>query len=185
MQPLLKGFRYFIYVWLTVVSSTAMADRYGIELDELDELLKNSPDQIVFIDVRDPVEIMFTGFTDAVDKNIPFLLVDRSRWNDKKGVFMMELNPLFGSQVDTLLKEKGLTKTAQVITMCRSGSARGKPSAEFLREHGFSGARYLVNGFQGDSTKEAEHKGLRIENGWQNSGRPWQKKPNPMKIYRP
>jgi rhodanese-related sulfurtransferase len=169
---------------LVLFSMQATADPYGIELEELDGLLKNAPEEFIFIDVRDPVEIMFTGFTDAVDRNIPFQMVDRTRWDEKKGVFVMVQNPEFALQVEALLREKGLSKDSRIVTMCRSGSARGKPSAEFLRGNGFSGARYLINGFQGSSSKEGDHKGMRVSNGWQNSGMPWQKKPNPLKIFR-
>jgi rhodanese-related sulfurtransferase len=172
---------------LLALSSTlasAAGEKHGIELKELDALLKSSSDQIIFIDVRDPVEIMFTGFTDAVDSNIPYQTVDRNTWNEKKGVFMMRVNPNFVADVEALLKQKGLSKDAQIVTMCRSGSARGKPSAEFLRENGFAGAQYLIHGFQGSSTKKGGHMGMRVKNGWQNSGMPWQKKPNPEKIYR-
>lgn len=30
---------------------------------------------------------MFVGFTDAVDTNIPYLLVERNAWNDERGAF--------------------------------------------------------------------------------------------------
>ena len=43
--------------------------------------------------------------------------------------------------------------------MCRSGSERGKPSADFLREAGLN-AYYVVNGFQGSAIKEGEHAGF-------------------------
>ena len=164
--------------------STDETSKPGIELQVLDNLLQTSADNMLFIDVRDPVEIMFTGFTDAVDANIPFLLVNRAQWDDKKGVFMMNQNPDFANQVAALLKKKGLARDATIVTMCRSGSARGKPSAEYLREQGFPGARYLIHGFQGPTSKEGDNKGMRISQGWQNSGMPWQSKPNPLKIYR-
>ena len=176
--------KYLVCAFLVCSSSWSSAEPFGIQLKELDSLLNNSPDSLVFIDVRDPIEIMFTGFTDAVDSNIPYQFVDRSLWNEQKGVFMMNLNTNFVEQVKSLLIDKGLSKDARIVTMCRSGSARGKPSAEYLRAQGFSGARYLINGFQGSVTNEGEHKGLRVENGWQNSGLPWQQKPNPLKIYR-
>lgn len=184
MKIIARNVSWLAALYLVLMSTLAAADPHGIELEALDGLLKNERDQIVFIDVRDPVEIMFTGFTDAVDRNIPFQLVDRTRWNDNKGVFAMELNTNFAQQVAQLVKEKGLSNDAKIITMCRSGSARGKPSAEHLRENGFPEARYLIHGFQGSSNKQGDHKGLRVKNGWQNSGMPWQKKPNPQKIYR-
>ena len=186
MQITVKAFNYIACVFLTLSSAWVSAgeDKLGIELKDLDRLLKSSSENMIFIDVRDPVEIMFTGFTDAVDSNIPYQMVDRTRWNEKKGVFMMNMNANFAEEVKTLLKKKGLTKDARIVTMCRSGSARGKPSAEYLKKNGFSGAQYLINGFQGSSIKKGDHQGMRVKNGWQNSGMPWQKKANPKKIYR-
>ncbi|MFO8142864.1 MAG: rhodanese-like domain-containing protein [Marinobacter sp.] len=142
-------------------------------------------EEVLFIDVRDPVEIMFIGFTDVVDLNIPFQLVDRTRFNEDKAVFAMDSNENFVAQVDAALAEKGLDRDALIITMCRSGSARGKPSADYLLERGFTNVKYVDHGFQGDSLKEGPQKGLRVQNGWQNSGMPWSTKANPEKIYRP
>jgi len=45
--------------------------------------------------------------------------------------------------------------------------------------------KYVDNGFQGGSVKEGKYKGLRVKEGWQNSGLPWTFKANPEKIYRP
>lgn len=186
MNLLTRIFKFISYAVLVCCSVMASASdkEFGIQLMDLDALLKRDADQMIFIDVRDPVEIMFTGFTDHVDLNIPYQTVDRTTWNEKKGVFMMTKNPNFVKEVEAMLKHKGLNNNARIVTMCRSGSARGKPSAEYLRENGFPNALYLVHGFQGSSTKEGEHKDLRVQNGWQNSGMPWQKKPNPKKIYR-
>lgn len=162
----------------------AHAGPLAVDLDELRALLDEQRDKVIFVDVRDPVEIMFTGFTDSVDANIPFRLVDPGTWNSEKGVFMMRLNGKFLSELDALLLQKNLSKDAIIVTMCRSGSARGKPSAEYLRQNGYEGARYLVHGFQGAKAKDGQYQGLRVVNGWQNSGLPWQSKANPEKIYR-
>ncbi|MFH1804897.1 MAG: rhodanese-like domain-containing protein [Pseudomonadota bacterium] len=163
--------------------SPAHADDMGISPQATYEL--NQTDQsVLFIDVRDPVEIMFIGFTDAVDQNIPYLLVDRRKWDAENDRFWLYQNPDFATEVEAALAARGLGKDAMIITMCRSGSERGEPSARFLRENGFPNARYVIGGFQGDSLKEGDKKGMRIVNGWQNSGLPWQGKPNPDKIYR-
>lgn len=186
MSTRILGLLRWVALALTVALPPAVqADELAIELDQLSKILESQRDQVVFIDVRDPVEIMFTGFTDAVDRNVPYLLVDRNDWDAEKNRFRLNRNADFAAQVEQILKAKGLDKRAIVVTMCRSGSERGKPSAAYLREQGFEQALYLVHGFQGSSLKEGEHKGLRIENGWQNSGLPWQSKPNPEKIYRP
>jgi len=82
------------------------------------------------------------------------------------------------------LAKRGLSSDAEIITMCRSGSERGEPSAAFLRENGFANARYVVNGFQGAALKDGPQAGFRLQNGWQNSGLPWSAKMNPEKIHR-
>lgn len=159
-------------------------DEIGITPEATYELVQEKRDEVLFIDVRDPVEIMFIGFTDEVDLNIPYLMVDRSQWDAQKNRFRLYQNPDFAAQVEQALIQRGLDKNATVITMCRSGSERGLPSAEFLRENGFPNATYVINGFQGDGIKAGDNAGFRIQNGWQNSGLPWGSKPNPEKIYR-
>lgn len=140
---------------------------------------------ILFVDVRDPVEIMFVGFTDAVHVNVPYLLVDRSAWDDQRGTYKIAQNPNFVAEIRAELKKRGLDDNAEIVTMCRSGSERGKPSADFLRANGFPNARYVIDGFQGSAIKEGPQAGFRLQNGWQNSGLPWSLKMNPQKMYRP
>jgi len=161
----------------------ANANEIGISPQETQTLIKQS-ENVLFIDVRDPVEIMLIGFTDEVDLNIPYLMVDRSQWDTKKKRFHLYKNPDFISQVKAALTAQGLDESATIITMCRSGSERGLPSAKFLKDNGFDNARYVINGFQGAKIKAGENAGLRIKNGWQNAGLPWNAKPNPSKIYR-
>ena len=139
---------------------------------------------ILFVDVRDPVEIMFVGFADTVHVNVPFMLVDRSAWDEKRNVFRLYQNPDFIRQIQAELDRRGLGKDAEIITLCRSGSERGEPSAAFLRANGFPNARYVINGFQGSAIKEGPQAGFRLMNGWQNSGLPWGMKMNPAKMYR-
>lgn len=170
---------------LGLATSAQAEEALSLTPEEVYEMTQEQGDDMLFIDVRDPVEIMFIGFTDSVDRNIPFQLVDRTRWNDDKDVFAMDINENFTAQIDEALAEKGLDRDTLIITMCRSGSARGKPSADYLLEHGFTNVKYVDNGFQGGSVKEGEKKGFRVQNGWQNSGLPWSSKANPEKIYRP
>lgn len=89
--------------------------------------MKTGPegDKVLFVDVRDPVEIMFTGFTDVVDVNVPFLLADRTQWNDKKNVLRMAPNPDFADAIARALAERNLGKDAAIVLMCRSGGTRG------------------------------------------------------------
>ena len=137
----------------------------------------------LFVDVRDPVEIMFTGFTDVVDVNIPFLLSDPGAWNDGKSVFQMQRNPGFADTVEAALARRGLGKSAPVILMCRSGGERGAPSAKALDGRGFEWVYVVVDGFEGDTLKDHPNGPWRLKNGWKNSGLPWGYRLNREKMF--
>ncbi|PAU86741.1 sulfurtransferase [Pseudomonas sp. WN033] len=170
--------------WLTVLTLPVNAVELGIEAREVYERVSAGDSSVLFVDVRDPVEIMFVGFTDVVHLNIPFLLVDRHTWSEERGAFAVNRNPDFVAQVGNELARRGLGPDTEIVTLCRSGSERGEPSAAVLRENGFPNARYVINGFQGSAIKEGERAGFRLLNGWQNEGLPWSAKMNPDKIFR-
>lgn len=176
--------RLFIAASLSLMAISAHAVEIGITAQETYEKVQVEGDKMLFIDVRDPVEIMFVGFTDVVDANIPFLMVDRTQWNAERGVFKLYQNPDFADMVRLELAKRGLDANAEIITLCRSGSERGEPSAAYLRENGFPNARYVINGFQGSAIKDGPQAGFRLQNGWQNSGLPWSAKMNADKIFR-
>lgn len=140
---------------------------------------------LLFVDVRDPIEIMFVGGATQTHVNVPFMFADKNDWDSKNSRFAMKRNPAFIEQVKKALDERGLDFTATIITICRSGSERGLPSAQYLIDSGFENAYYVDHGFQGDALKEGAQKGLRLVNGWQNSGLPWTTKLNADSIFRP
>ena len=139
--------------------------------------------KMLFVDVRDPIEIMFTGFTDTVDVNIPYLISNPRKWNDKKNVYAMEPNRSFESQVARALSERGLSKDDTVILMCRSGGERGAPSAKALEGKGYRQVYVVTDGFEGETVKDGPKKNWRLVNGWKNSDLPWSYKLNPKKMY--
>jgi len=139
--------------------------------------------KMLFVDVRDPIEIMFTGFTDTVDVNIPYLISNPRKWNDKKNVYAMEPNKSFESQVARALSERGLSKDDAVILMCRSGGERGAPSAKALEGKGYRQVYVVTDGFEGETVKDGPKKNWRLVNGWKNSDLPWSYKLNPKKMY--
>lgn len=176
----------FLVLIFTLLSLPAFgSDPEALTPEEAWQRVQKEGAQLLFVDVRDPIEIMFVGFTDAVDLNVPFKLADRQVFIEDKKHFAMQANPDFASAIEQALKRKGLDKNALVITMCRSGSDRGKPSAAFLAGHGFSNVKYVENGFQGDKASEGVQAGMRTVNGWMNSGLPWSWEIDPQKIYRP
>lgn len=154
-----------------------------VDSKESYEMKQDQGDKVLFVDVRDPIEIMFTGFTDVVDINIPFKLANRSKWNPKKPVFNMETNPDFEKDIAAALVARGLSKEAPVILMCRSGGTRGAPSAKLLWGKGYKSVYVVTDGFEGGKIKEGERKNWRLVDGWKNSGLPWSYKINKEKIY--
>lgn len=176
--------RFLVAITMAAMHFGVQAAEVGISAEEAYMKIQQADQNVLLVDVRDPVEIMFVGFADAVHVNIPYLMVDRSQWNAERGVFRLYQNPDFVADIKAELAKRGLGVDAEIITMCRSGSERGEPSAAFLREQGFPNARFVINGFQGSAIKEGPQAGFRVQNGWQNSGLPWSAKMNPEKIYR-
>ncbi len=176
---------YLVAIWLGLSGTAALAADMGISPQDVYQRIQAGEPNVLFVDVRDPVEIMFVGFTDAVHANVPYLLVDRRQWDKTKGVYRVSQNPAFLAGIQKALKQRGLGVDAEIITLCRSGSERGKPSADYLRANGFANARYVIDGFQGPVIKEGEHAGFRLKGGWQNSGLPWGYKLDPEKMYLP
>ncbi|WP_218940085.1 rhodanese-like domain-containing protein [Denitrobaculum tricleocarpae] len=158
---------------------------WGLYLDsrEAYEMKMAQDDQVLFVDVREPIEIMFTGFTDVVDVNIPFLIANRSKWHPSKPNFAMEKNPNFEPAIARALQVRGLSKETPVILMCRSGGTRGAPSALALEGKGYSRVYVVVDGFEGGSIKEGPRKNWRLQDGWKNAGLPWSYKLNQEKMY--
>ena len=151
--------------------------------EEAYEMKTARPDEVLFVDVREPVEIMFTGFTDVVDVNVPFLLVDPSEMHDSKPVLSMERNPDFADGVLAALEAHGLDRTAPVILMCRSGGSRGAPSAAALEGLGLEQVHVVVDGFEGATASDDPNGPRRVVDGWKNAGLPWSYALDPEKIH--
>lgn len=152
---------------------------------EAHDMKKAQGDKVLFVDVRDPVEIMFTGFTDVVDVNIPLLTASTAGWNEKKSVFAMVPNAHFEADIAAALAARGLDRNAPVILMCRSGGERGAPSAKALEGKGYRSVYVVVDGFEGDTVKDGERKNWRLVDGWKNANLPWSYKLNKDKMYSP
>ena len=84
---------------LSLAVFSVQAVELAISAEDAYAKTQQSEQPMLLVDVRDPVEIMFVGFTDAVDVNIPFLMADRSKWNAERNIFPMERNPEFVEQI--------------------------------------------------------------------------------------
>jgi rhodanese-related sulfurtransferase len=87
-------------------------------IEELQQLLKQSPDQITIIDVRNPEEY--------AEKHIP-------------GAINIPVGELESHS-------HGLSKQAIIITACGKGGGRSAQAAEKLKQLGFSKAIFLCGG---------------------------------------
>lgn len=126
----------------------------------------------LFVDIRTPSELSFLGVPSVMDAHVPWVLLDTSHWNDKKGNYEEVANKDFVADMDNALKKKGLSKTDTVILICRSGNRSAK-AANTLADNGYTNVYTVVDGYEGDKVKEGENKGKRMANGWKNAGLPW------------
>lgn len=129
--------------------------------------------KVLLVDVRDPIEIMFTGFAPAVDVVVPFMSANLSKWNEQRSVYQVERDPAFADKISKALADRGLGKDTPILLMCRSGGERGAPSAKELWGKGFASVYVVVDGFEGDTVKDGPQKNWRRVDGWKNSGLPW------------
>jgi rhodanese-related sulfurtransferase len=77
-----------------------------------------------------------------------------------------------------MLQARGLTKTDQVVLICRSGDRSAK-AANLLADLGYTNVHTVVDGFEGDMSPD----GRRTVNGWKNAGLPWTYKLDKSKMY--
>ena len=136
------------------------------------EHMQQNGSKTLFIDLRDPTEVNFTGMPTVADANVPFKFANTKKWNLKKKQFDMVTNKNFANEVEERLSAKGLDKTDTVILMCRSGPRGGK-AANVLAKSGFTKVYNLIEGFEGFAVKDGSNKGQRTINGWKNAGLPW------------
>lgn len=139
-------------------------------------------DKVLFLDVRTRAEAMYVGMADSVDALVPFvehqeLMTD---WDVQRNAYRLEPLQNFVPEVARRLQEKGLSKDAVVVLICRSGDRSGR-AANRLAEDGYSRVYSVIDGFEGDMSKD----GRRNVNGWKNAGLPWAYKLDRKKMYFP
>ena len=136
------------------------------------ELLSKDPSALL-IDVRDPIEIKFTGYATGTDIHVPWMVSDPQRWDEKRSSWAMKKNTNFESQVLSALNSKKASLETAIFVMCRSGSTRSAPAVNLLAEKGYTRVWTIVDGFEGGKLQSGNSKGVRAKDGWRNSGLPW------------
>ena len=135
--------------------------------------------EIVFFDVRDPIEIAFVGHAQGVDAIVP-LRIATHEFNPDAGTYRERKNPDFLAQAEAVIAREGGGKNTPVFVICRSGG-RSAVAARMLAEAGYTNVWNLVEGFEGDK----DDSGARAVNGWRNAGLPWKYKIAPEVAWPP
>ena len=143
-----------------------------VDSKEAFEMKQKQGNQILFVDVRDPIEIMFTGYTELTDIHVPYMIADHSMFNGNNKSYRFYRNPDFNKDIAARLDALGANKKTKIIFMCRSGSTRSAPTANIVYELGYKNVYSVVDGFEGGKSKK-QGKGARVVHGWKNSGLPW------------
>jgi rhodanese-related sulfurtransferase len=147
------------------------------------EMVRETPEKVLFIDVRTRAELQFIGMATAVDAQVPFLLeATPLQWDDASSSFKLVANQDFVAAVDKRLAQKGLARTDLVIVMCQAGG-RAARAADTLTRAGYANVYTVVDGFEGDPATDGATKGLRVVNGWRNAGLPWTTRLDRAKMY--
>ncbi|MDH4274464.1 MAG: rhodanese-like domain-containing protein [Gammaproteobacteria bacterium] len=133
------------------------------------DLVAKKPEKTLFVDVRSRAEVNFLGTPVAIDANIPYMEISEwYAWNEKSDSYKMEVNSEFSNLLAKRLAEKKLTKSDNIVLICRSGD-RSARAADLLADLGYKNVYSVLEGFEGDMSKE----GLRNVNGWKNANLPW------------
>ncbi len=138
------------------------------------------PEKVLFLDVRTRAEAMYVGMADSVDALVPFVELQElmSDWDVQRNAYRLEPLQDFVPEVGRRLRDKGLAKDAVVVLICRSGD-RSSRGANRLAEEGYTKVYSVVDGFEGDLSKD----GRRSVNGWKNAGLSWGYRLQRQKMY--
>jgi len=131
------------------------------------------------LDVRTPEEYVFVGHA-PMARNIPFAL-QTYEWDPEKKALHWELNPDFVESV-----KRWASADDTILASCRSGG-RSAMAINMLAAAGFKNIYNILDGMEGSQVKDPESvfDGMRMKNGWKNSGLPWSYEIDPGRMLLP
>ena len=137
------------------------------------------PENVKILDVRTPEEFIFVGHA-AMAWNIPAFL-QTYNWDPEKKHFAMVPNADFVEHVKETFKSDEI-----ILVTCRSGG-RSAMVTNILAKAGFKHVYNITDGFEGDKVKNtgSVFEGIRMVNGWKNSGLPYTYKIDPKLMLIP
>jgi len=158
---------------MTTLQATSIAKERQTSLGlyvtarEAYEMWQADPEGVKILDVRTPEEFVFTGHA-PMAWNIPFAFL-AYEWSDEKKGFPWGLNKGF---VDAVREQFAPDDT--ILVSCRSGG-RAAMAITLLAAAGFTNAFNILDGMEGSTVHDPDSvfDGMRMKNGWKNSGLPW------------
>jgi len=127
--------------------------------------LSANPD-LLFIDVRDPVEISQTGLPASVDAIVP-VRIHSSEFDQSIREYVLKDNPHFIEQMQAALTSHGKNMDDPIIITCGSGW-RSAVAVEKLHAAGYTNVWHIVDGYEGEAKA-----GRNMENAWRLANLPW------------
>lgn len=121
---------------------------------------------ILFVDVRDAIEIAQFGHPKNVDANIP-VRIQSFGTRAMPQTDALALNPDFLDSMNRLRDAFGKSRHDMIILTCGSGR-RSAEAARILGEHGYTNVWHVPDGYEGD-----EAIGYNTDNAWKAAGLPW------------
>lgn len=133
------------------------------------ELLNADPD-ILFVDVRDTVEVALSGYPKQIDAIVPFR-IQTDVFDEELQEYALADNPDFLAQMSALFADFGKDKDSLVIITCGSGH-RSAVAAQAMADAGYTNVWHIPDGYAGD-----DKPGLNLQNAWQLAGLAWSVEP--------
>jgi rhodanese-related sulfurtransferase len=132
------------------------------------------------LDVRTPEEFVFVGHA-PMATNVPFALQTYD-WDPEKKALRWELNPEFVAAV-----QAWAAPDEQILVACRSGGRSAMAINMLAKAAGFTQAWNILDGWEGSQVKDPDSvfDGMRMKNGWKNSGLPWTYEIDPARMTLP
>ena len=143
------------------------------------DMWQADPGGVKLLDCRTPEEYVFVGHP-PMAVNVPFAFQSFA-WDPERKSFHWDLNPEFIQAVTRWAKPDDT-----ILVSCRSGG-RAAMAINMLAKAGFTRAFNILDGMEGGKVKDPDSvfDGLRMKNGWKNSGLPWSYEIDPVRMMLP
>lgn len=124
---------------------------------------------ILFVDVRDAVEISRQGHPEKIDAIVPVRIPSFNARAIPQTEELV-LNPQFLDHMEEVIVNAGKSRHDLIILTCGSGR-RSAEAAQILSDAGYTNVYHVPDGYEGDETI-----GYNTQNAWEAAGLPWSMK---------